>query len=160
MTILFYKLSTSTLLPTIIPFFVSPFSESVSSPIPLLAVVQISVLFSTLATLPILPNSTSPPLLCASINSNGALLLPFFPLSGVLELASFVDPKIEGANEAKKVRTMGRLPLMIAMQGSSVVQKRPMGRVKVGSVKEITWRDLMRIMLIIVILSSVSFWFY
>jgi hypothetical protein len=47
---------------------------------------------------------------------------------------------------------------MIAMQGSSVVQKRPMGRVKVGSVKEITWRDLMRIILIIVILSYVSFW--
>jgi hypothetical protein len=157
MTILSYKLSTSTLLPTMIPFFVSPFSESVSSPIPLLAVVQISVLFSTLATLPILPSSTSP-LLCASINSNGALLLPFFPLRGVLELASLVEPKMEGANAARKVRTMGRLALMIAMQGSSVVQKRPMGRVKVGSVKEITWRDLMRIILIIVILSYVSFW--
>ena len=49
---------------------------------------------------------------------------------------------------------MGRLALIIARQGSSVVQRRPMGSVNVGSVKEMIWRDLMRIALMIVILGN------
>jgi hypothetical protein len=50
---------------------------------------------------------------------------------------------------------MGRLALMIHMQGSSVVQKSPMGRVYVGSVNDMTWRDLIRMMLMMVMLIEV-----
>jgi len=58
---------------------------------------------------------------------SGRLL--FCPGPAVPFVRSLVEPKTEGATVARKVRTMGRLALMMHRQGSSVVQRSPIGRV-------------------------------
>ena len=59
-----------------------------------------------------------------------------------------------GRMAAKKGWMTGRLALMMVSSGSMTVHMRPLGNVQVGSVKLIACKDLMRIMEMIVMLSS------